>query len=281
MIDFHLHMFPDHLAQRALHTLSRTGGGLEPCFDGTAAGLQALMAQNGIDVGVALMIATKPEQEMSVNRFAIEHNHDNLVVFGSINPHSKLIRKHLLMLKEAGIKGIKLHPEYQQFAVDAPEILPIYQMIAEMGFITVFHAGADIGFDLPYNCRPRALAKALPYFQGASVVAAHFGGYIFWEEVARELVGKPVYFDTSYCYGTLPIPMMTRMIRDHGVDHILYGSDAPWSDPRQEIGLIHHLALTDAEKSAILDHNARRLLGLPKKGQGGRPHDAASHPGHS
>ncbi|MEA4889181.1 MAG: amidohydrolase family protein [Clostridiaceae bacterium] len=264
MIDFHMHIFPDQLAGRALSTISRNSGGLEPCFDGTLAGLQTLMKSNGIDNGVVLMIATKPEQETAINRFAIEHSHGNLLFFGSVHPHSKNIRKNLQMLKEAGIRGIKLHPEYQNFSVDDPEVLPVYQMIAEMGFITVFHAGLDIGFDVPGRCRPAALARILPYFEGAPVVAAHLGGYMLWEEVERELVGKPIFFDTAYSYGTIPLPLVNRIIREHGVERILFGSDTPWSNPGQEITFINHLTLTAAEKNAVLDHNARRLLGLPE-----------------
>lgn len=265
MIDFHMHVFPDQLAERALGMLSHKSGGIEPVFDGTLAGLKSIMKDDGIDIGVVLMIATKPSQESSVNRFAIENNKDNLVFFGSIHPKSRHIHDHLKRLKEAGIRGIKLHPEYQEFSIDDPELLPIYAMIAEMGLITVFHTGLDIGYDYPGRSRPKALASVLPAFQGAPVIAAHFGGYMLWEEVARELVGKPVYLDTSYCHSRIPAPVASRLIRDHGVDRILFGSDAPWSRPRLEISMINHLDLTEPEKDAILDGNARRLLGLPAR----------------
>lgn len=268
MIDFHLHVFPDQLAERALEILSRNSGGIEPVFDGTLAGLKNLMLKDGVDIGVVLLIATKPSQESSINRFAIENNKDNLVFFGSIHPKSKHIRDHLKHLKEAGIRGIKFHPEYQGFSIDDPELLPIYAMIAEMGLITVFHTGLDIGFDYPGQSRPQALARALPAFQGAPVVAAHFGGYMLWDEVERELVGKPIYLDTSYCHSRIPLPVANRLIREHGADRILFGSDAPWSRPRREIIMINHLDLTEQEREAILDGNARRLLGLPAKSAG-------------
>ncbi len=262
MIDFHLHAFPDQLAERALATLSHKSGGMESCFDGTVQGLKNLLQRDGVDFGVVLSIATRPGQETSVNRFAIENNTDNLFFFGSIHPQSANILEQLHMLREAGIKGIKFHPEYQNFEVDDPAMLPIYQLIAEMGFITVFHAGLDIGFDVPGRSRPRALARILPCFAGAPVVAAHFGGYMLWEEVERELVGKPVYLDTSYSFANIPLPLATRIIRNHGVGRILYGSDAPWSVPALEQRLLRHLPLTDMEKAAIFDGNARRLLGL-------------------
>lgn len=260
IIDFHLHVFPDPLARRALESLSNSGGGLVPCSDGTLNGLKALMKRDGIRQGVVLMIATRPTQETAVNRFAIEHNEPDLMFFGSVHPQSEQIPEQLRALKAAGIHGIKFHPEYQHFSVDDPAMLPIYRMIAEMGFVTVFHAGLDISFDLPGRCRPAALARILPAFAGAPVVAAHFGGYMLWDEVERELVGKPVYLDTAYSHSRVLIPQITRIIRNHGADRILYGSDAPWSRPELEINLIRSLDISQAEKQAILGDNARRLL---------------------
>jgi len=269
MIDFHMHVFPDHLAERAMKTLSQHGGGLEPVFDGTLAGLRQLLSDEGLDAGVVLTIATKPSQEASVNRFALQHNRDNIFFFGSVHPHSHHAFDHLRQLKEAGIRGIKLHPEYQGFSIDDPQALPLYEAIAELGMITVFHMGLDIGYDLPSRCRPAALASVLPFFQGAPVVAAHYGGYMLWDEVGRELVGKPVYLDTSYSHSRIPAPIATRLIRDHGADRILFGSDAPWSRPFLEAQMIRHLDLTEKEIEMILDGNARRLLGMPAKASDG------------
>ena len=262
IIDFHLHAFPDKLAPRALSSLSEKGGGLVLCFDGTMNGLRRLMQQAGIRQGVVLSIATKPSQEQSVNRFAIENNSPDLKFFGSIHPRSKRIKEQLRELKEGGISGIKFHPEYQQFNVDDPTMLPVYSLIAEMGFVTTFHAGLDVSYDQPGHIRPAALARALPYFEGAPVIAAHFGGYMLWDEVERELVGKDIYFDTAYSHSRVLIPQVTRLIRNHGADRILFGSDAPWSHPELEAGLVKRLDLSEAEKTAILSGNARRLLGF-------------------
>ena len=262
MIDFHTHFFPEQLASRAMKQLAHCSGGLEPVYDGTRSGLVERMRLDGIDLSVALMIATKPSQESSVNRFAVENNHGPVICFGSVHPRSRQVLDHLKQLKEAGIIGIKLHPDYQDFDIDDPDAMRLYAKAAELGLITVFHMGLDIGYDYPGKSRPAALARALPAFQGAPVVAAHFGGYMRWEEVRDELVGKTVYFDTSYCHSRIPAPIARRLIREHGVDRFLFGSDAPWSSPRLEAGMIRHMDLTESEQAAILDGNARKLLGL-------------------
>jgi predicted TIM-barrel fold metal-dependent hydrolase len=53
-----------------------------------------------------------------------------------------------------------------------------------------------------------------------------------------------------------------RIVRKHGADKILFGSDAPWSRAKEEIEAIRGLPLTEAEKTAILGGNAMRLLGM-------------------
>ena len=69
-------------------------------------------------------------------------------------------------------------------------------------------------------------------------------------------------FDTAYSHSRVLIPQVTRLIRNHGADRILFGSDAPWSHPELEAGLVKRLDLGEAEKTAILSGNARRLLGF-------------------
>ena len=69
-IDFHTHCFPDRLASRAIQTLSDKSGGILPYFDGTAAGLSALLKKSGVDFGVVQSIATNEHQMRAVNDFA-------------------------------------------------------------------------------------------------------------------------------------------------------------------------------------------------------------------
>lgn len=46
-------------------------------------------------------------------------------------------------IKALGLKGVKLHPDYQRFLVDDPRCIPIYEKISRLGLITVFHTGLD------------------------------------------------------------------------------------------------------------------------------------------
>ena len=50
------------------------------------------------------------------------------------------------------------------------------------------------------------------------------------------------------------------IVKGHGADKILFGSDSPWSHADEDIELIKKSALTEEEKRMILGENARRLL---------------------
>lgn len=262
IIDFHTHAFPDKLAVRALPVLSHAAGGVKPNHEGTVASLKEKIAQQGCDMAVVLNIATNPAQERNVNRFAVEINKDNIISFGSVYPESPNISEELEFLKNNGVKGIKLHPDYQNFFVDEKRMFPVYEKIASMGFITVFHAGIDIGYPDPVHCSPQRLKKALPAFGGAPVVAAHMGGWLMWKDVLKYLCGENVYFDTSFSSSRMPPYYAAAIIRSHGSDKVLFGSDMPWGRTEDEINFVRSLDISEEDKNNILSVNGAKLLGL-------------------
>lgn len=261
IIDFHTHCFPPRLVGRAIEQLSYAGGGLEPFTDGTPEDLRRLMREDGVDLSVVMNIATNPHQQTSVNNFAAELCGDGLLAFGSVHPRAADVFDELERIASLGLRGVKFHPEYQEFYVDDPKMKPIYQKISQLGLITLFHAGHDIGYKPPYHCMPEHLERALSWFD-SPVVAAHLGGWCCGEEVIRRLCGLPVYFDTAICYSTTPKPIAQEIIRRHGTDKILFGSDVPWHRPKFEMRLVESLELTVSDKERIYYKNAQKLLGL-------------------
>ena len=143
LIDFHTHCFPEVIAEKAIDKLSVASGGLEPHTDGTVQGLRASMKRGGVDVSVVLSIATNAHQQKKVNDFAASINGDGVVSFGSVFPTSNEAFDELERIKALGLKGVKLHPDYQGFSVDDPALKPLYRKISSLGLITVFHAGLD------------------------------------------------------------------------------------------------------------------------------------------
>ncbi len=259
IIDFHTHCFPDKLAHRAIPMLSEKCGGLIPQTDGTLSDLKKHMLDAGVSVSCVMNIATNPKQMQSVNNFANEINSDTIIAFGSIHPDAPDWEAELERISDMGLLGIKLHPDYQCFFVDDEKMKPIYRKISQLGFITLFHAGFDYGFAPPYHCMPQNMKKALAWFD-SPVIAAHWGGIDSGFDVLENLCGLPIYFDTSFGYGSMPPTVQKMIIEKHGTDKLLFGSDCPWHSPVWELRNLNTLGLTDNELEDILHKNAENLL---------------------
>ncbi len=262
VIDFHTHAFPAKIAERAIDKLSFASGGLIPQTKGTLDSLKEEMKKDGVDISVVLGIATNPKQQRNVNDFAAEMNKDQRVVaFGSVHPDAPDALEELDRIKSLGLKGIKLHPEYQGFFVDDEKMKQIYKKTSQLGLITLFHAGHDYGYNEPFHCMPDRLERALKWFD-APVVAAHWGGAGCGKQVIEHLCGKDIWFDLSFGYGNMPKSFAQEILDKHTPDRLLFGSDMPWHRPSWEMRLIETLDLGEEDKEKIYYRNAVKLLGI-------------------
>lgn len=261
IIDFHVHCFPDDLAGRATAALSARSG-IRPFTDGTVGAIRNSMRDAGIDRSVVLSIATRPQQASKITRWAASVQDDSITAFGSIHPGSTDWREELSAIREAGLKGIKFHPDYQEFFVDEDRLFPVYERALELGLIIIFHAGVDIGLPAPYHCTPERLRRVVRAFPSGSFVAAHMGGYQCWNGVEKYLIGENIRLDTSFSLQTMERGQFLRILREHGHERLLFATDSPWSGQKEELERIRALGLPSAAEDAILGGNAAKLLGL-------------------
>lgn len=261
--DTHTHCFPDKLAPRAIGALSHQLGGYKPYADGTLAGMQKLMHEAGVGRSVIASIATNAHQMKSVNNFAAEcmKNNDDIIGFGSVFPDADDVMKELERIKSLGLKGVKLHPDFQQFYVDDEKMKDIYKKISSLDLVLLFHSGVDDGFKSPYHCTPERLLNALKWLE-TPVIAAHWGGNKMYDEVIEKLCGADIYFDTALGYNYVSKEKAEKKIEKHGADKILFGSDSPWHSPKMEKDFINSLNISDTSKAKIFEENAEKLFGI-------------------
>jgi predicted TIM-barrel fold metal-dependent hydrolase len=107
---------------------------------------------------------------------------------------------------------------------------------------------------------PERLSHIIGEFPNLVVIAAHFGGYQMWDRSLKHLVGKAVYFDTSSSLWKLDRDKALEMICCHGVDRILFGTDYPMWDHKEELERLLALGLTGEELEKVLWKNACSLL---------------------
>ena len=265
LIDFHSHIFPDKIAVGAVHSLSNSivnfqGVRYRHYTRGTLESLRCSMERNSVDMSVIMPIATKPTQTKSINEFAKSLRNDRIVSFGSLHPDQDDWEDVLENLADDGFKGIKLHPEYQSFFVDSKRSIDILEKAEKLGLYVVLHTGFDHGMPPPAHCQPDRLKNVLEYVSGRFIIAAHLGAFGNWDEVERYLVGTPLNFDTAVISKFIEPEQCRRIIKNHGSDKILFGSDSPWGNASAERDFILNLGLTEEENENILFRNALKIL---------------------
>ncbi len=263
LIDFHTHIFPDNIAERAVSGLaSKLPEGRAPETDGTLNGLIENMDRCGVDRSLIVPIATKPTQTESLNRWAADIKSERIIAFGSINPHTDDYKRDIDLVVSLGLKGIKLHPEYQDFLVDAPEMLKIYDYAFDNGLVIIQHAGEDIAYTAPFRGTPTMFKSVMKQLGGGVMVAAHLGGLLMWEEVREVLCGTDIYFDCSQSLEYMPNEQFTDIVNAHGADKILFASDSPWGSPLFMKNAVSKSGLSKEQQEQIFYINAVRILNL-------------------
>jgi len=264
VIDFHVHVFPDDLAPRAIARLEKNGG-TRAHYDGTVAGLLASMRLAGIERAVLQPVATRPEQVEPINRWSLTlRTQRELIPFGALHPNlsPEELAEQIAFLKMHGFLGVKLHPDYQGFHPDEDRLEAFYQALEKSGLIVLFHAGIDLGLYPPVMAGPEHIARVHKAFPKLVIVAAHMGGYKMWDDVESYLVGHSIWLDTAYCASDCPPQQFLEIVRAHGAGKILFASDGPWGGQLENLQFIRSIGLTDEELLNIECKNAENLLGL-------------------
>lgn len=91
-------------------------------------------------------------------------------------------------------------------------------------------------------------------------VVAHCGGSFKWADMAIEAMKK---FSNVYAEITLTpvwLGIVEYLVRGAGADRVLYGSDLPMRDPRQQLGWVIFSRLSLEEKKQVLGENALAVI---------------------
>lgn len=268
IIDFHTHVFPDKISNRAIKSLEQNiidmqGKSYPAKSDGTLNKLVEYMGTNHVDYSVVLPIATTVKQSISINKFAQEITGKNgIISFGSVHPMQDDYDKVLYEIKKAGLMGIKLHPEYQNVFVSSPEVERVLKKAEELGLYVVFHAGQDLGMPKPIHSMPECLNHILDVVSGDKIIAAHMGGLNEWDDVEKFLVGTPIMLDTSYTSRLMKKEQFKRIVENHGSEKILFGSDSPWELTVETKAYIDSMNLSCEQLDNIYYKNAVKILGI-------------------
>jgi uncharacterized protein len=256
IIDFHTHVFPDGIAQKASDNIGKFYD-MPTRFDGTLSTLLRIGKKAGVERFVVHSVATSPNQTASINGFIAGLCRENPGVsgFATIHPDQEDMVGEIERALESGLKGVKIHSDMQKVALNDPRLFALYDLI--QGRVPLLMHTGDNRFD--YS-NPNRLIRVLDAFPKLTVIGAHFGGWSVWQEAAEALKGRDIYVDCSSSFYALSPEEALRLIRGYGAQRVLFGSDYPMWNPGVELEYLYKLNLTNAEMELILHENAERLL---------------------
>jgi len=256
IVDIHAHAFDEKIAIKATENLHEYYG-IKPAADGRLIHLIESSKENDIDKLVVCATATKPTQVEMINDYVSGLIEEHIIGFGTLHPDFDDIDAEIERMIVLGLSGIKLHPIFQGFEIDEDKAMNMFERIGS-NLPVLIHVG-DKNSDASSTKR---LANVMEKYPEVTFIAAHLGGYSEWEEAKECLIGKNLYIDTSSSTRFLKPKVAKELIRLHGADKVLFGTDYPLSNHKFEIKCLEKLKLTDEEYEKIFWKNAYDLLGI-------------------
>lgn len=268
LIDFHTHVFPDKIAYSTISLLEKNSE-TPANTDGTTDGLIAEMEKSSADLCVTLPVLTKPSQFDSVAKFAETINEKyktaskRLLSFAGMHPSCSEIKSKMRYLKDIGIKGVKIHPDYQETFIDDEGYYKILSAAKDNDMIVVTHAGEDYGYkNQPVRCTPQMIKKLYSKVPYDKFVLAHYGGHNMWQEVYDEICDLDCYFDTAFTFHEIKEELFKKILDKHGFEKVLFATDCPWRSINEDKKIFLSYQLDSNIKEAIFYKNALKLLKL-------------------
>lgn len=261
IIDVHAHIYPDAIAQRAANAIG-VFYDIPMHLDGTVQELITHSDKAGIGQSWVHSAAVTPNRVKAVNDFIIseaQKHADRFVGFGTMHPDYEDVADELDRMQASGLKGVKLHPDFQHFCLDDEKAIAMFQAMAQRNLPAIIHTGDHRH---PYS-EPARMARVLDAVPKLRVICAHLGGWSVWTEAWNTLAGREgVWVDTSSSLYAISAEEAAEVIRHYGAHRVLFGTDYPMWEPSEEVEKFLRLPLTAIEQEQILHQNAEAFLAL-------------------
>lgn len=211
-----------------------------------------------------------PISSEEVARGTAEHN-DVLIPFASVDPLAPDAADRAgRLVEEFGVRGFKFHPSLQDFQPNDRRFYPLYETLADLGTIALFHTGqTGIGAGLPGGrgiklrySEPMLLDDVAADFPGLTFILAHPSVPWVDQSISMATHKSNVHIDLSGWSPKYFPPQLVRAANSFLRDKVLFGSDYPVISPDRWLADFATLELKDEVRELILKRNAARLLGL-------------------
>lgn len=269
VIDAHVHVFPDKLAEAIRRWFDEHGWPVRYRF--TAEQLTRFLLARGVEHLVLLPYAHRPGMAGELNRFVASLCADDgrLTGLATVMPGEPGLGDLLREAFSLGLAGVKLHQHVQCFDPAGPEVRAVCAVCADHGKPLVAHFGREPRSPA-LKCNPHEWCSAhktrelLREFPAMKLCVPHLGSDEF-EGYARLLEEfDNLWLDTTMMLSDYfpgpPTPALTRF----RADRVMYGTDfcnLPYAWDRELVS-IGKMGLEAGRLERLLAGNARDFFGL-------------------
>jgi len=181
---------------------------------------------------------------------------DKFIAFARVNPYDgqSAIDEVTDMVRNYGMKGLKLHPGFQSFKIDSVFTVKLLEGIAGLHIPVLFHIGEP-----PHLCHPAQAETIADRFPDVPIILGHTGEmYLGMDCIKAAKKFDNVFLESSWC----PKVTMELALLEVGADRMIMGTDTPYNDFRMELLKINLIKMDDEDRSKLKGKNIARLLKL-------------------
>jgi uncharacterized protein len=231
------------------------------------------------DVEACLVLPTaNAENVKKVNDSFMEiaERSDSIYTAFTLHPDFPDNKKEIARSKSKGINAIKMCSFSQGFILNGPKSIDLFDTIKNENlhnngnfyfvFDTLYSAAKYFGTKPEYTTTPALLGDLVRNYPAIKFVGAHMGGLDApFKEVRKHIrPSDNFYMDTSNGAHTLSNADFIELLKTHGPEHIMFGTDWPWFGYDGEIELIDRLlngaGYSREQKTAVFRENILKLL---------------------
>ena len=257
VIDMHTHIFPEKIAAKATVATAEYFDLPEPPNHyGSVAELVEVLSQAEITYAMVFSAATTAHQVEHINRYIWEEaqTHPQFIPCGTLHADYPDYKDELRWMREHGVHGVKIHPEFQHFVLDDERLFPMYEEMERQDMFLIAHMG-DPRVNVSGPARMLPIARTFPKLR---CIAAHLGNWGDWDvEKIRPIAKLPnMYTDisSSFSYVQDKEPLYA-ILREYDPAHVFFGSDYPIWCPRKELAKARALHLDPGFLEDVLFNN--------------------------
>lgn len=206
------------------------------------------MQRNNIDTGIVF------HQDNQMVRESIAQQPNVFGLYWANPKQEGALEEAREYLQLPQFRGIKLHPLLDGYHPNEPFVWPFIELLIEHDLPVLIHCGTPI-FTLPWS-----IEELVREFPEGKFVLGHMGHTnIVYIDGAIDVASR----NSNVWLETSGMPMSSKIaeaVRRVGRDRVMYGSDAPFHEPKVEQLKVELSGLSEEDLAHVMHHTAKSLF---------------------